>query len=53
MGVNRLQTGGRDKSVAKETERQAEKNHRGYLSGAAHNIWLQFCDTGIQQAVTR
>lgn len=46
MGVNRLQSGGRD-------ECQVEKYHRGYLGGAAHNTWLQFSDAGIQQAVTR
>lgn len=46
MGVNRLQSGGRD-------ECQVEKYHREYLSGAARNTWLQFSDAGIQWAVTR
>lgn len=46
IGVNRLQSGGRD-------ECQVEKYHREYLSGAARNTWLQFSDAGIQRAVTR
>lgn len=51
--VNSFQSLGRENSVAKGTECQPEENHRGYLSGAAHNTWLQFTDTGIQWTVTK
>lgn len=52
-GVNRFQSRGRENSVAEGTECQPEENHRGYLSGAAHNTWLQFTDAGIQWTVTK
>lgn len=52
-GVNRFQSRGRKISVSKGTDCQPEENHRGYLSGAAHNTRLEFTDTGIQWTVTK